>query len=86
MRTHVHNPGYAPGCPELEAQKNTLSQFWKLKKDTLSSGTSPALQGMEVPPPPPPRMRMAMIEVLKTGPAPYYYRLIDYEQLLNSVW
>ena len=48
---------------KIQAQKNTPSQFaklqrdtvcqcWKLEKDTLSSGTSPVLQGMKVPPPP----------------------------------
>ena len=50
------------GCPELETQKSTLSQFWKLKKDTLCQSRKlkkapclaahpPAvLPSMEVPP------------------------------------
>ena len=51
------------GCPELEAQKNTLSQFWKLKIDTLcqswnlKNAPCPAIPSTpryesKVPPPP----------------------------------
>ena len=45
---------HANRVPRVVGSKKHPSQFWKLKKETQSSGTSPVLPSMKVPLPPPP--------------------------------